>query len=89
MLNGIGGRTIEQAVANLSVNELYVWQRYRAKHGSLNAADRNEYMLAQYMTMYGSAHGMKNASIYDFAPALERPKMELGDALKAAGMLGK
>lgn len=84
MLNGIGGSTIAEALQNISLEEYALWQAYRSKVGSLNAATRQEIMLAQLCAITANAHGAKDIDIYDFAPSLERPKMEFGEALALA-----
>ena len=81
VLNGIGGATVAQALATISVAELGLWRRYRAKVGGLNAASRNEWMLAQLAAIVASANGAKDVDIYDFAPAYDRPVLEFGEAL--------
>lgn len=81
MLNGIGGATVAQALAKLSAAELGLWRRYRHKVGGLNAASRNEWMLAQLAALIASANGAKDVDVYDFTHSYERPAMDFGDAL--------
>lgn len=74
---------ITQALQNINLEEYALWQAYRSKVGSLNAATRQEIMLAQLCAITANAHGAQDIDIYDFAPSLERPKMEFGEALVA------
>ena len=42
VLNGIGGRTIEEAKRNMSYSEAQVWMAYREQTGVLNVGQRVE-----------------------------------------------
>ncbi|WP_425451176.1 phage tail assembly protein T [Suttonella ornithocola] len=65
---------------NLSANEYMIWRRYRAKYGSLNAANRQEWMLAQLTAVVAATNGA-DVDIYDFSPSFERPRVEFLDVI--------
>lgn len=51
MLNGIGGRTIAEAKRNLTWVEVQRWEKYLAKRGGINVAERLEYVMAQVSSL--------------------------------------
>lgn len=88
MLHGVGGRTIEEAQANLSHAEFQSWVAYRNKNGSLNVGIHNERMFAGFMALYANAHikkGSEPYKVYDFAPHIEEPPISLEEAMKTWG----
>lgn len=70
MLNGVGGRTIEEAKLRISGAEFDQWVKYRQIYGSLNpvvAVDRSVGRLSYIMQ---AAHGGKG-KYHDFVPQYE------------------
>ncbi len=85
MLNGIGGRTIAEARQRISYAEFALWQAYRVKRGSLNIGMRVEENTAMLSMIYANSKigkGDKAFSIYDFAPHLDEPEIELHELFK-------
>lgn len=54
-LNGIGGNTIHQVKANLTMLEISQWAEYRYRRGSLNTGRRFEQTAASMMSVYMAA----------------------------------
>ena len=52
VINGIGGRTIAEAKANISNPELMLWRSYRKKYGSLFLGRRIEQAAGNMMAFY-------------------------------------
>ncbi|MFW1997300.1 hypothetical protein ACG904_20510 [Acinetobacter guillouiae] len=52
VINGIGGRTITEAKANISNPELMLWRSYRKKYGSLFFGRRIEQAAGNMMAFY-------------------------------------
>ena len=77
MLNGIGGRTIDEAKANLTYNESLSWMAYVEKTGSLNLGLRVERSVALLATILNNVHGGK-ANFEDFLPKRGEPDEETG-----------
>lgn len=67
MLNGIGGRTIAEAKANLTYNEWLSWMAYVEQNGTLNPGLRMERGFALLSTILNNVHGGK-ADFDDFLP---------------------
>lgn len=67
MLNGIGGRTIAEAKANLSYSEAQTWKAYRESCGSFNIGTRVEQGFALLATCIVKGNGGK-VEISDFIP---------------------
>ena len=82
MLNGIGGRTIAEAKANLSYAEVLAWVEYRDKHGSLNFMQRQEMISAMVALQINRLRG-GDADIISFMPNAKRPEMTLQDAMES------
>ncbi|WP_338136973.1 phage tail assembly protein T [Pseudomonas lactis] len=75
MLNGIGGRTIAEAKANLTYNEALSWMAYVEQNGSLNLGLKLEKGFALLATILNNVHGGK-ASFEDFLPQRGEPEEE-------------
>lgn len=67
MLNGIGGRTIAEAKANLTYNEALSWMAYLEQSGTANLGLRMERGFALLATILNNMHGGK-ANFEDFLP---------------------
>ncbi len=78
MLNGIGGRTIEEAKRSLSYTEAVSWIAYVRQTGTLNFGTRLEQGFALLATVLNRAHGGK-AEFSDFLPNRE-PAVEIAEA---------
>lgn len=79
-MNGIGGRTIAEAQANLSHSEFLVWMKYRQKRGSLNLGMRIERGSALLATLYANSKSKNGGyQLHDFAPHHDQPVLTLED----------
>lgn len=81
MLNGVGGRTIADAKANISYAEVLAWVAYRDKHGSLNFIQRQEHVSAMVALQVNRLRGGE-ADLLDFMPHGERPPLTLERAME-------
>jgi hypothetical protein len=91
VLNGVGGRTIEEAKARMTYAEALDWFTYRRKHGPLDAAARNEWAMAQLCYVVSQAAGMKKHGgggfqLTDFLPYHETPELTTERVMKAFGV---
>lgn len=66
VINGIGGRTIAEAQANISYPELSVWRAYRQKYGSLFLGRRLEQVVGRLHADYVALTIRKDVDVYDF-----------------------
>ena len=73
MLNGIGGRTIAEAKANLTYNEALSWMAYLEQSGTANLGLRMERGFALLATILNNVHGGK-ANFDDFLPKRGEPE---------------
>ena len=76
MLNGIGGRTIAEAKANLTYNEALSWMAYFERSGTANLGLRMERGVALLATILNNVHGGK-ANFDDFLPKRGEPEEEV------------
>lgn len=76
MLNGIGGRTVEEAKERMSDHEFGQWCAYIRKRGTLNLGSRLELGVALLATVAKTSAGQR-AKIADFLPKREEDK-EMG-----------
>lgn len=67
-MHGIGGRTIAEAKANMSMLEALQWMGYMRRRGSLNLGRRIEVGFAQIMIMMVRYMGDKKSTLEDFMP---------------------
>lgn len=74
MLNGIGGRTIDEAKESMSHAEFFAWCSYIQKRGSLNFGSRLEHGIALLATVVNRSAGGK-ARMSDFLPKREEEDM--------------
>tara|TARA_Y100000815_G_scaffold274502_1_gene308823 strand:- start:12736 stop:13008 length:273 start_codon:yes stop_codon:yes gene_type:complete len=80
VMNGIGGRTIAEAQANLSHSEFLTWMKYRQKRGSLNLGMRIERGSALLATLYANSKSKNGGyQLHDFAPHHDQPVLTLED----------
>ena len=79
MLNGIGGRTIDEAKKRMSYRETLAWGGYIDRYGSLNLARRMEASSA-LIALQAYRLGGGEAQLMDFMPYERR----LGVALEQA-----
>lgn len=83
VLNGVGGRTIEEAKRNMSHAEFIQWVMYRNKRGSLFTGRRIEQSVANMMAIYANANSKDGGhTMYDFAPHEDEPELTLEQAMK-------
>ena len=81
VLNGVGGKTIEEAQARMTMLEVKKWAAYRAKRGSFNIGrrvERGAALLAALFVNSKTKHG--DFDIYDFAPHEDEPPISLEKA---------
>jgi len=76
VLNGIGGRTIAEAKANLTYNEALSWMAYFERSGTANLGLRMERGVALLATILNNVHGGK-ANFDDFLPKRGEPEEEV------------
>jgi len=72
VLNGVGGRTVEEAKETLSFAEAQAWSAYMRKRGSLNVGMRLEYGFALIARSINNALG-GHATMRDFMPHADQP----------------
>lgn len=68
MLNGIGGRTVAEAKASMSMSEAMRWVEYVRRRGGLNINRRLEVGLAQVQLLMCRMAGDSKSSLDDFMP---------------------
>lgn len=81
VLNGIGGRTIAEARANISYAEVLAWAAYRDKHGSFNLGRRLE-LSGAIIAMQVNGTGGGKASLVDFMPHADQGLSQLDKAMQ-------
>ena len=83
MLNGVGGKTIEEAQANMSLREFRSWVEYRKKRGRLNVGMRVEYGSALLATLYANQHAKRPYKIWDFMAHDSEQPVSLEQAMES------
>ncbi|WP_217476616.1 DUF3102 domain-containing protein [Stutzerimonas stutzeri] len=79
-MNGIGGRTIAEAQANLNHSEFLTWMKYRQKRGSLNLGMRIERGSALLAALYANSKSKNGGyQLHEFAPYHDQPVLTLED----------
>lgn len=78
MLNGIGGRTVEEAKERMTYDEYLSWCSYIKKRGSLNLGARLELGIALLAQVTNNSMGGK-AKMADFLPKREEELASIGD----------
>lgn len=81
MLNGVGGRTVEEAKATISVAEMYAWQAFRERRGSLHLGMRVEAGAALIAWQIHRALGGK-AKLEEFMAHADDGEASLEDVMK-------
>ena len=84
MLNGIGGRTIEEAKERLTYAEVQTWMRYRQMRGSLFFGNRIESSVGVVSHIVHRAAGGKS-ELEDFLPHADKKQPDIRDFFKAIG----
>lgn len=77
MLAGVGGKTIAEAKANLSIGEFASWMQYRKKYGPFNPMLRIDAAVARLSQFIAATKGAKR-EVADFMPwpVLEKPSID-------------
>lgn len=93
-MHGIGGRTIAEAKKNITVVEFNLWRRYIETRGTLNVAEKLEYvgaMLTAWIIRASTKTFKKNDGtefgIADFMPSLARVAEEEEGELTVAQVM--
>jgi hypothetical protein len=60
VLNGIGGKTIDEAKMRISHPEFLSWVSYREKYGTLNSGMRTEWLMARLSLQISGIVGGKH-----------------------------
>jgi len=81
VLNGVGGRTIEEAKERLSYAEALDWAEYMRKRGTLHVGMSLEAGFALIAATISNALG-GDATAADFMPHLDHPEPSLADVMK-------
>ncbi|MCG7754907.1 phage tail assembly protein T, partial [Flavihumibacter cheonanensis] len=81
VLNGIGGRTVEEAKERMSYAEAQQWSAYMQRRGSLHVGMRLEWGFALIAAAINNALG-GNATQQQFMPHAEQSGGSLGDVMK-------
>ena len=81
VLNGVGGRTVDEAKECMSYSEALLWQEYLEKRGTVHIGMRLEACTALLAMMINRALGGK-ATIETFMPHLEEKEPSVEDAMK-------
>ncbi|WP_058911873.1 phage tail assembly protein T [Entomohabitans teleogrylli] len=83
-MNGIGGRTIAEAMENLSLSEYRLWLKYRRRYGGLNPIVRTEWGAALVASVIANVNRGKNTppfKLADFAPHIKTAPISLEEAM--------
>lgn len=75
-MHGIGGATLSEAKANLTVKEIRFWSAYIAKRGSLNFGRRIEQEIAQIHLSLLALKGAKGIQYSDLTMHEDKPEPE-------------
>lgn len=86
VLNGIGGRTIDEAKRRLTFDEAVLWNAYIQKRGSLHIGRRVEISGAIVASMLSRVHGGKSQFL-DFAIHEREKEPQIGSFVRAFGAL--
>lgn len=81
MLNGVGGRTVEEARERLSYAEAVDWADYMRKRGSLNLGLRLEAGFALIAAAINNGLG-GHAVPSDFMPHIDQADASIADVMK-------
>lgn len=67
VLNGVGGRTVEEAKRNMSYKEFIDWVKYRNVNTTLNSADRLDKQLSLISAKFASALMKKRTGNFELS----------------------
>lgn len=82
-MNGIGGRTIEEAQRNVSVEEFTMWAQYRNKRGPMNPGHQAHIAaFALFVANVRAAQGAKDFNLYDIFQFIDEPEITAEQAMK-------
>jgi hypothetical protein len=87
-MNGIGGRTVEEAQRNMSWAEAMQWMEFIGKRGTLNFGMRLEILMSQLMECVMAGKKKRDGSAYtfkDWAIHLDKPELTIENAISALG----
>ena len=79
MLNGVGGKTIEEAKESITHDEFLDWIDYRNRHGSLNVARHLEWGIGLLAMILHNAHYKSQKKHSDFMPHYREPETTIED----------
>lgn len=85
VLNGVGGRTIAEAMERMPYPEFLGWMAYRRKRGSFHPGMRIERGTALLATILHNVNRKSDShpvSFYSFAPYHEEPAISMEDAME-------
>lgn len=82
MLNGVGGRTIAEAMQNVSYTEFVQWIRFRNKRGTLHTGMRLEAGFALLATLFVNSKSKKPHHLQEFMPHADEPEIDLDKAME-------
>jgi len=85
VLNGIGGRSIAEAMECLSIREFQLWSVYRAKRGSLNLGGRMDAATGMLAALFANSNrkpGSAQFKATDFMPYVDAEPISLEEAMK-------
>lgn len=81
MLNGVGGRTVEEAKERMTYAEALQWQDYLTSRGTVHVGMRLEAGFALIAMSINHALGGK-ATIEQFMPHFDEPQASLEDVMQ-------
>jgi len=81
VLNGVGGRTVAEAKASISITEMLAWQAYRERYGTLHLGMRLEEGFALLAWVINRALG-GHAEITTYMPHADAGEATLEDVMQ-------
>jgi hypothetical protein len=81
VLNGIGGRTVEEAKERISYAEYLDWCEYLGTRGTIHVGMRLEAGFALIAMILNRALG-GTSTVFDFMPHVEEPETSIEDVMK-------
>ncbi|PZT41928.1 phage tail protein [Stenotrophomonas maltophilia] len=84
-MNGIGGRSIAEAMECLSIREFQLWSVYRAKRGSLNLGGRMDAAAGMLAALFVNANKKPGSPPFkpaDFIPYADAEPISLEEAMQ-------
>lgn len=89
-MNGIGGRTVEEAQRTMLLSEFFLWQKFRHKRGSLHTGMRIEESVAKFLAYWFNSKTKPDAPRLhpqDFAPHMDERVISLEEIAKQMGAI--